>query len=85
MKNLGYYDSDISQMFTLFDGVTNPFHFEKIKPGEDVLVLHCGIGVDALIAKKYSGTGTVTAIDREANEIQIAKEIANIRDVDVEF
>lgn len=33
MKNLGYYDSDISQMFTLFDGVANPFHFVKIQPG----------------------------------------------------
>ena len=72
-------------MFTLFDGVANPFHFVKIKPGEDVLDLHCGIGVDALIAKKYSGTGLVTAIDRDQNQIEIAKEIANTRDVDVQF
>ena len=85
MKNLGYYDRDISQMFTLFDGVANPFHFVKVQPGQDVLDLHCGIGVDALIAKKYSGSGMVTAIDREQNEIEIAKEIANTRDVDVKF
>lgn len=54
-------------MFTLFDGVANPFHFVKIQPGQDVLDLHCGVGVDALIAKKYSETGLVTAIDRDQN------------------
>jgi 2-polyprenyl-3-methyl-5-hydroxy-6-metoxy-1,4-benzoquinol methylase len=85
MNKLGYYDHDIAYLFTLFSGIANPYHFVKIQPGQDVLDLSCGIGVDTLIAKNYSKTGTVKGIDRCTDEINLAREIAKKRNLDVQF
>ena len=47
-----------------FAGVANPFSLGAIRPGEDVLDIGCGAGMDTLIAAQMTGeTGTVTGID----------------------
>jgi arsenite methyltransferase len=47
-----------------FAGVANPFSLGALRPGEDVLDIGCGAGMDTLIAAQMVGpTGTVTGID----------------------
>ena len=47
-----------------FAGVANPFSLGQIHPGEDVLDIGCGAGMDSLVAAQMVGeTGTVTGID----------------------
>jgi arsenite methyltransferase len=47
-----------------FAGVANPFSLGAIQPGEDVLDIGCGAGMDTLVAAQMTGeTGTVTGID----------------------
>jgi arsenite methyltransferase len=47
-----------------FAGVANPFSLGRLEPGEDVLDIGCGAGMDSLIAAQMVGsTGSVTGID----------------------
>jgi arsenite methyltransferase len=47
-----------------FAGVANPFLMEALQPGEDVLDVGCGAGMDSLVAAQMVGaTGSVTGID----------------------
>ena len=47
-----------------FAGVANPFSLGALRPGEDVLDIGCGAGMDTLIAAQMVGpSGTVTGID----------------------
>jgi arsenite methyltransferase len=47
-----------------FAGVANPFSLGAIQPGEDVLDIGCGAGMDTLVAAQMTGQkGTVTGID----------------------
>ena len=47
-----------------FAGVANPFSLGALAPGERVLDLGCGAGLDSLIAAQMVGpTGSVTGID----------------------
>jgi arsenite methyltransferase len=47
-----------------FAGVANPFSLGALRPGEDVLDIGCGAGMDTLIAAQMVGpTGSVTGID----------------------
>jgi arsenite methyltransferase len=47
-----------------FAGVANPFSMGALQPGEDVLDVGCGAGVDSLVAAQMVGaTGSVTGID----------------------
>jgi arsenite methyltransferase len=47
-----------------FAGVANPFSLRALEPGEDVLDIGCGAGMDSLIAAQMVGpTGSVTGID----------------------
>jgi arsenite methyltransferase len=47
-----------------FAGVANPFSLRQLEPGEDVLDIGCGAGMDSLIAAQMVGpTGSVTGID----------------------
>lgn len=50
-----------------FAGVANPFSLGALEPGEDVLDVGCGAGMDTLIAAQMVGaTGSVTGIDMTA-------------------
>ncbi len=47
-----------------FAGVANPFLMEALQPGEDVLDVGCGAGMDSLVAAQMVGaSGSVTGID----------------------
>jgi arsenite methyltransferase len=47
-----------------FAGVANPFSMGALQPGEDVLDVGCGAGMDTLVAAQMVGpTGSVTGID----------------------
>jgi arsenite methyltransferase len=47
-----------------FAGVANPFSLGALRPGEAVLDIGCGAGMDTLIAAQMVGpSGTVTGID----------------------
>jgi arsenite methyltransferase len=47
-----------------FAGVANPFAMGSLMPGEDVLDVGCGAGMDSLVAAQMVGaTGSVTGID----------------------
>jgi arsenite methyltransferase len=47
-----------------FAGVANPFSMGSLQPGEDVLDIGCGAGVDSLVAAQMVGAnGSVTGID----------------------
>jgi arsenite methyltransferase len=47
-----------------FAGVANPFSMGSLMPGEDVLDVGCGAGMDSLVAAQMVGaTGSVTGID----------------------
>ena len=47
-----------------FAGVANPFSMGALQPGEDVLDVGCGAGMDSLVAAQMVGAaGSVTGID----------------------
>ena len=47
-----------------FAGVANPFSMGSLQPGEDVLDVGCGAGMDTLVAAQMVGpSGSVTGID----------------------
>jgi SAM-dependent methyltransferase len=47
-----------------FAGVANPFSMGALQPGEDVLDVGCGAGMDSLVAAQMVGaTGSVTGVD----------------------
>lgn len=63
------YDPEIIQALpepvaAAYCGVGNPFSLGPIQPGEAILDIGCGAGVDAIIAARLAGpSGTVTGID----------------------
>ena len=60
-----------------FCGVGNPFSLGPINPGETVLDIGCGAGVDTLVAARLVGpTGRVVGIDATAE--MIARAQANL-------
>ena len=53
-----------------YQGVGNPHQFAKIQPGEKILDVGSGLGVDSFIAKHYSGEkGRVVGIDISKKEV----------------
>jgi len=60
-----------------FCGVGNPFSLGPIRPGETVLDIGCGAGVDTLVAARLVGpTGRVAGVD--ATPEMIARARANL-------
>lgn len=63
------YDEDLIQKLpdavaSSYCGVGNPFSLGRINPGEQVLDIGCGAGVDAILAAMMVGTaGSVTGLD----------------------
>ncbi|MEE9120279.1 MAG: methyltransferase domain-containing protein [Syntrophobacteria bacterium] len=63
-------------------GVGNPFTLGPINPGEAVLDIGCGAGVDTIVAATLVGpTGTVTGIDMVPEMLAQAKENVRIMDL----
>ena len=64
-------------------GVGNPFTLGAIHPGEAILDIGCGAGVDSIIAAKMVGPeGKVTGIDLVPEMLAKARENAQITGVD---
>ena len=60
-----------------FAGVANPFSLGALEPGEDVLDLGCGAGLDSLVAAQMVGPGgSVTGIDMTPEMLAKARAAA---------
>ena len=64
-----------------FAGVANPFSLGALEPGEDVLDVGCGAGMDTLVAAQMVGpTGSVTGIDMTPEMVANARSsVAEMR------
>jgi arsenite methyltransferase len=60
-----------------FAGVANPFSLGRLQPGQDVLDVGCGAGMDTLIAAQMVGSsGSVTGIDMTPDMVAKARRSA---------
>jgi arsenite methyltransferase len=79
-KNVGYSTeelSEIPQEANLGLGCGNPIAYADLKPGETVLDLGSGAGIDAFLASKQIGdSGKVIGVDMTEKMIKKAKENA---------
>jgi SAM-dependent methyltransferase len=79
-----HYDPQIipdlpEQVAAAYCGVGNPFSLGPIQPGETVLDIGCGAGVDSLIAARMVGpSGSVRGIDLVPEMLNRAKENARL-------
>lgn len=88
---LGYPDSKVDPLpaanVESFAGTGNPFLFGDLRPGERVVDVGCGAGMDTLIAAQQVGpTGRVVAIDMTAEmrvKTQRGAEELSLRNVEV--
>jgi SAM-dependent methyltransferase len=87
-----HYDPQIIQdlpesVAAAYCGVGNPFTLGPIHPGEAILDIGCGAGVDSLIAARMVGpSGSVRGIDLVPEMLNRAKENARlVRAENVEF
>ncbi len=81
-RRVGYDDSLIDglpdEVIASFAGVANPFHFGLPKPGETVLDVGSGAGVDAIIAARAVGpAGRVIGIDMTPEMLDAARRNAD--------
>ncbi len=81
-KRLGYDPALLDGVPRLalesFAGVGNPFRMDRPRPGESVLDIGCGSGVDALIASRLVGPeGCVAAVDMTAAMVERAQLCAS--------
>lgn len=86
MYSLGYSEEQFNaagpQVFN-FQGVGNPHIHAKIQPGEHVLDVGSGLGIDSFIASHSTGpTGEVTGIDISPKEVKHAQQQAKERGLD---
>ena len=90
-KMLGYPDGIISRLpassVESFAGTGNPFLFGDLQPGETVVDVGCGAGLDSLIAATQVGPrGTVIAIDMTAEmraKAARAASEAGLKNIDI--
>ena len=90
-RRLGYDEAIIEDIpddvIASFAGVAHPFHFGLPKPGETVLDVGSGAGVDAIIAAKAVGPeGRVIGVDMTPEMLDAARRNAERMGLDnVEF
>ncbi len=80
-RQVGYDESTIKDIpddvIASFAGVADPFHFGLPKPGETVLDVGSGAGVDAIIAAKAVGSkGRVIGVDMTHEMLDAARRNA---------
>jgi arsenite methyltransferase len=80
-KRLGYDPVEIDQLpawlTESFCGVGNPLGLGQIRPGETVLDLGCGAGVDSVLAAKRVGpSGKVIGVDTTEEMLEKARRAA---------
>lgn len=81
-RKVGYDDALLEDLpddvIASFAGVANPFHFGLPRPGEIVLDLGSGAGVDVFIAAKAVGPeGRVVGVDMTPEMLEIARRNAD--------
>ncbi len=90
-RRVGYDEAIIAdipdEVIVSFAGVSNPFHFGLPRPGETVLDVGSGAGVDAIIAAKAVGVdGHVIGVDMTPEMLTAARRNANLMGLNnVEF
>ena len=89
MKYLGYSPDQInvagSDAFN-YQGVGNPHKHARIQPGEIVLDIGSGLGIDSFIAAHHTGvSGKVIGIDISKAEVDHAQERAYQQGLDIRF
>lgn len=80
-KNLGYNPAEIDALPAAvtesFAGVGNPLGLYEVRPGETVLDIGCGAGVDSIIAARKVGlSGRVIGVDMTAEMVGKARDNA---------
>ena len=89
MSLLGYTDEQYKQAgpdISNFQGVGNPHKHANIQPGDKVLDVGSGLGIDSFIANYAAGTtGRVIGIDLSSKEVHHAQRRANERDDNIQF
>ena len=70
-----------------FAGTGNPFSLGELRPGENVVDVGCGAGIDSLIsAKKVGPEGRVTGVDMTSSMLEKARQAAKEAELaNVEF
>lgn len=80
-EQLGYTEEDLedvpSEAIDSFAGVGYHFDYAEIQPGDKVLDLGSGSGMDCFVAATYATeTGSVTGVDITTEQIENARELA---------
>ena len=89
MSYLGYTEEEIdiagSDAFN-YQGVGNPLRHANIQPGERVLDVGSGLGIDSILASHHAGPeGKVIGIDISQREVIHAQARAHERGMDIRF
>ena len=79
---LGYRDDWLEGVpegsIASFAGTGNPFHIGQLQPGECVVDVGCGAGIDSLIAVKMVGSsGQVIGVDMTEAMLEMARKSAH--------
>jgi SAM-dependent methyltransferase len=89
MAFLGYSQEEIEVVGAdayNYQGVGNPLRHANIQPGESVLDVGSGLGIDSVLAAHHAGAaGKVIGIDISQREVSHAQRRADERGLDVRF
>jgi len=80
-KKLGYNSAEIDSLPAVvtesFAGVGNPLGLHEVRPGETVVDIGCGAGVDSILAaRKVGPSGRVVGVDMTAEMVKKATDNA---------